>query len=221
MPHAFVQKLVLPDVNLGKEVTLLFTFDGNMKGIYEQFFPVVCWLTTFGQTGRYRMLATYTSQLAFSSRQVNNGNIVDAESCVEINDSETTTLTEKHRVFRFSNPVEGVAGCLEARNETGSIQDISLGFMSPGEFMPKPVLYFKDVEDGSRVTAKFTPVLRAYITPNYEGTAILQSAIDTPVIWEQNLAALSESTTWNLKRDPATGRYTITQAYRGMSHWGA
>ncbi|KAG2153858.1 hypothetical protein DEU56DRAFT_425470 [Suillus clintonianus] len=201
MSHAFVRNLSFQTKDLGREVTLLLTFDGDVKGIYETFFPVVCWLTTFGQTGPYRMHATYTNQLAFSRPQVDNGSVVDAETCVEIN-----------------NPVKGIPGYLEARNDTGSIQDIALGFMSPRDLMPRPVLYFKEVEDGSNITAQFTPMLRAYITSDYQDTAILHGAIDTPAIWEQNLAALSESTTWNLTRDPATGHYRITQANQGMSN---
>jgi hypothetical protein len=96
--------------------------------------------------------------------------------------------------------------------------------------MPKPALYFTDVgyvffrlfllqsaystqrRDGSNVTARFTPILRAYITSDYQETAIIRGAIDTPAIWMQDLAALSQSTTWTLARDPATGRYTMTQS---------
>jgi len=100
--------------------------------------------------------------------------------------------------------------------------------MSPGDLMPKPALYFNEVgyvvfpfflllqsahsakcRDGSHVTARFTPVLRAYITSDYQETAIIRGAIDTPAIWSQDLSGLAESTTWTVKRDPATGHYTI------------
>jgi hypothetical protein len=218
MSRTFVRNLYFQTKDLGKEATLLLTFDSDVKGIYEICFPAICWLTTFGQTGSYRMHATYTSQLAFSRPQVTDGNIIEAETCMGINDSEKTTLTRKNSVFQFSNPVKGFPGYLEARNDTGSMQDIALGFMSPGDLMPRPMLYFKEVEDASNITIEFTPILRAYITSDYKHTAILQGAIETPVIWEQNLAALSESTTWDLKRDPYTGHYKITQADQGMSN---
>lgn len=210
IPRIFVRNLSFQTKDLGKEVTLLLTFDSDVKGIYETCFPAVCWLTTFGQTGSYRMNATYTSQLAFSRPQVADGNIVDAETCVEINNSEKTTLTRQNCVFQFSKPVKGVSGFLEAQNDTGFIQDIALGFMSPRELMPRPILHFKEVDDASNIKVQFTPILRAYITSDYRHTKILQKAIDTPAIWEQNLAALSESTTWTLKRDPYTGHYQIT-----------
>lgn len=217
MSCTFVRNLSFQTKDLGREATLLLTFDSDVKGIYQTCFPAVCWLTTFGQTGSYRMHVTYTSQLAFSRPQVADGNIIDAETCMEINDSEKTTLTQKNCVFQFTNPVKGDPGYLEIQNNTGSIQDITLGFMSPRDLMPRPILYFKEVEDASNITTQFTPILRAYITSDYQHTTILQGAIDTPAIWEQNLAALSGSTTWNLKRDPSTGHYKITQADQGMS----
>lgn len=217
MSRTFVRNLSFQTKDLGREATLLLTFDNDVKGIYHTCFPAVCWLTTFGQTGSYRMHVTYTSQLAFSRPQVADGNIIDAETCMEINDSEKTTLTRKNCVFQFTNPVKGVPGYLEVQNNTGSIQDITLGFMSPRDLMPRPILYFKEVEDASNITIEFTPILRAYITSDYKYTAILQEAIDTPAIWEKNLAALSESTTWNLTRDPSTGHYKITQVDQGIS----
>jgi hypothetical protein len=104
--------------------------------------------------------------------------------------------------------------------------------MTKGDLMPKPALYFKEIgyvifplslflpqcahgtkcRDDSHVTAKFTPILRAYITSDYQETAIIRGVINMPVIWEQDLAALSDSTTWNLIRDPFTGHYTIEEA---------
>ncbi|KIK40136.1 hypothetical protein CY34DRAFT_284714 [Suillus luteus UH-Slu-Lm8-n1] len=102
----------------------------------------------------------------------------------------------------------------QAANNTGTVQDFAIGFMNGRDLMPTPALYFTDVGDGSHVTAEFTPILRAYITSDYQETAILRGAIDTPAIWEQDLAALSDSTTWNLTRGPSTGRYTIEKASR-------
>jgi hypothetical protein len=65
--------------------------------------------------------------------------------------------------------------------------------------------------DGSHVVAKFTPKLRAYITSDYQESQILDVAILSDVIWEEDLDGLSQSTTWSLERDPASGRYIITQ----------
>ncbi|KAG2153859.1 hypothetical protein DEU56DRAFT_771423 [Suillus clintonianus] len=209
MSHAFVRNLTFQSNDLGKEATLMLTFD-TMEGLYEDFFPVVWKVSTFGKTGPYRAHATYTSQLAFSIPQVLAGNIVDAETSVKINDSEKTVLTQANNVYHFSPPQAGTSGVLQAVNNTGALQNIAVGFVAPGELMPKPALFFEGVGDESHVTAKFTPVLRAYITSDYQETAIIRGAIDTPAVWTQNLAGLAASTTWELKRDLASGHYTIT-----------
>jgi hypothetical protein len=104
------------------------------------------------------------------------------------------------------------------------------GFKSSGGLLPTPVLYFNEVgsvifplylsqathratrRDGSNITAQFTPKLRAYVTSDYKETEILKGEIHSPLLWEKNLAELAETTTWNLTRDPATGRYTIAEA---------
>ncbi|KAG1777069.1 hypothetical protein EV702DRAFT_1105493 [Suillus placidus] len=195
----FTRNLTFQSNELGKDVSIMLTFDGAMEGLYEDFFPVVWKVSKFGKTGG----------LAFSKPQVENGNIIDAATCVKINNSEKTTLTEANEVYQFSAPKAGTTGVLQAVNSTGAVQDIAVGFMSKGQLMPTPALYFNGVGDGSHVTAKFTPVLRAYITSDYQETAILRGAIDTPAIWSRNLAELAPSTTWTLTRDPASGKYTI------------
>jgi hypothetical protein len=102
--------------------------------------------------------------------------------------------------------------------------------MTRGDLMPKPVLYYNEVgyvsfpvcllqcahstkrRDGSHVMAQLNTVLRAYITSDYEENTILRESIDTPELWSHDVAALPESTTWNLKYDSSSGRYTIVQA---------
>ncbi|KAG2030952.1 hypothetical protein BDR03DRAFT_1033421 [Suillus americanus] len=66
--------------------------------------------------------------------------------------------------------------------------------------------------DDSNVTAQFTPRLCAYVTSDYQETKILRGKIQTPMLWEMDLAKLSETTTWNLTWDANTGHYTITKA---------
>ncbi|KAG1765786.1 hypothetical protein EDD22DRAFT_392408 [Suillus occidentalis] len=207
MSEVFVRNLSFQAHDLGREATLLLTFDGNMKGMYEKFFPIVWKVCTFGKEGYHSMSAAYTSQLAFFKAQVDDGTITEAATCVNINDGEITTLTQDDdEVFHFSDPVAGTEGYMLAKNETGFVQDIAIGFMSPGKLMPTPALYFSDVGDGSCAEATFTPKLRAYITTDFVQTAILQRAIDTQCIWEQDLSCLdSEVTTWTLTYDSCHG----------------
>ncbi|KAG2128018.1 uncharacterized protein EDB93DRAFT_179915 [Suillus bovinus] len=211
-PRPFVRNLTFQSNNLGKEVTLMLAWSPNLDGLYQDVFPIVWKVTKFGKDGPYRATATYTAQLAFSRAQVDAGKVIGAATSVNININQKTMLTEANEVYHFSPPESGPAGILQAQNHTGSIQEIAVGFVNKGDFMPTPVLYFSDVGDGSRVTAKYTPVLRAYITADYEETAILRGQVDTPAIWTQDLTGLAQNTTWNLARDPNTGRYSLTHA---------
>ncbi|KAG2149130.1 uncharacterized protein EDB93DRAFT_1250053 [Suillus bovinus] len=211
-PRPFVRNLTFQSNNLGKEVTLMLAWSPNLEGLYQDVFPIVWKVTKFGKEGPYRATATYTAQLAFSRAQVEAGKVISAATSVNININQKTTLTEANEVYHFSPPETGTAGILQAQNHTGSIQEIAVGFVNKGDFMPTPVLYFSDVGDGSRVTAKYTPVLRAYITADYEETAILRGQVDTPAIWTQDLTGLAQNTTWNLSRDANTGRYSLTHA---------
>ncbi|KAG1846388.1 hypothetical protein DFJ58DRAFT_730516 [Suillus subalutaceus] len=215
MSHPFIRNLTFQSNNLGKEAMIILALiNGDLKGLYEDFFPIVWKVSTFGKTGgcAYRAQATYTNQLAFSKAQVVNGNVISAGTCVKINDSEKTTLTQANDVYHFSPPQAETSGVLQALNKTGAVQDLAIGFLNKGDLMPMPALYFNEVGDESSVKAQFTPILCVYITLDYRETAILQGAINTPAIWTQDLAVLSENMTWNLKRDTATGRYTVVQA---------
>jgi len=209
-PRPFVRNLTFQANDLGKEVTLMLAWSPNVEGLYEDVFPIAWKVSKFGKSGPYRATATYTAQLAFSRAQVADGKVISAATSVNINNGEKTILTEANEVYHFSTPQAGTSGILQAQNHTGSIQEIAVGFVNKGDFIPTPVLYFSDVGEGSHVTAKFTPVLRAYITSDYEETSILRGQVDTPAIWSQDLTGLAQNTTWNLSRDANTGRYTIT-----------
>ncbi|KAG1812557.1 uncharacterized protein BJ212DRAFT_1301531 [Suillus subaureus] len=213
MSRPFIRNLTFQSNDLGKEATIMLALiNGDLQGLYEDFFPIVWKVSTFGKTGAYRAQATYTNQLAFSKAQVVNGNVISAGTCAKLNDGEKTTLTRTNDVYHFSSAQAGTSGVLQAVNKTGAVQDLAIGFMNKGDLMPTPALYFNEVGDESSVKAQFTPILRIYVTSDYQETAILRGAIDTPAIWTQDIAALAENTIWNLKRDTATGRYTIVQA---------
>ncbi|KAG1772539.1 hypothetical protein EV702DRAFT_1201396 [Suillus placidus] len=211
MSSLFVRNLIFQSNNLGKESDLLLTFNATVPGVGDHS-PVVWRVSTFGKEGTYQMKATYRSQLAFTKPQVEDGNIVGAAAAVNVNVSQQTNLTQASSVFRFSAPVDGTAGYLKATNDTGTNQGLAIGFQAVNESFPTPMLYFNEVRDESYVTAQFTPRLHAYVTSDYKETQILTGEIQSPLLWNEDLAALAETTTWNLTWDGNTGYYKITQA---------
>ncbi|KAG1726411.1 hypothetical protein EDB19DRAFT_1752674 [Suillus lakei] len=120
---------------------------------------------------------------------VDDGNITGAATGVKINLGQQTTLTKNGQVFSFSTPQAGLHGTLEAVNDTGDNQNITVGFMIPGQFLPKPALFFDNIRALS-----------------------CRDAIQAPPIWVHDLTALEQSTTWNLTRDPAIWTLHITRA---------
>ncbi|KAG2128527.1 uncharacterized protein EDB93DRAFT_1184528 [Suillus bovinus] len=208
----FVRNLTFQSNNLGKEVTIMLAWSSNLDGLYQDVFPIVWKVIKFGKEGPYKATATYTAQFAFSRAQFEAGKVISAATSVSINHGEKTTLTEANEVYHFSPPQAGTYGTMQAQNCTGTPQGMAIGFVNKGDFMPTPALYFSDVGNNSRVTVKFTPTLRAYVTSDYEETAVLRSQVDTPAIWSQDLTGLAQNTTWNISRDANTGRYTITHA---------
>ncbi|KAF9237975.1 hypothetical protein BU15DRAFT_75585 [Melanogaster broomeanus] len=84
------------------------------------------------------------------------------------------------------------------------------GFTTSGS-IPIPMLYFESVGSGATASAQFHPILRAYITSEYQESEILRSAVAWPVLWERNLPELDESSTWALSRNVSTGEFTLIQ----------
>lgn len=85
---------------------------------------------------------------------------------------------------------------------------LGTSILFPQPEAPHKYYYFSDT---SSVTAQFTPVLRVYITADYQSTAIIQAQITSPMVWSKNLATLGDSSSWVLTSDQA-GVYHIEGA---------
>ncbi|KAF9220785.1 hypothetical protein BS17DRAFT_820308 [Gyrodon lividus] len=215
MSDVFTRHLKFCTNNLGADVTLMLTFNNkDIKGLYHDKFPI-CWkVANFAAEGPYSMRVKFQSQLAFVKSQISSFShtIVDTSTYKLLNVGDKTTLTKDARgVFHFSEAVDGEHGHLQVVNGCPSVEDISIGFVEPNsDEGPTPVLYFHSIDNGSLLEAQFTPVLRAYVTTQYQETQIIRDEVDTPVIWERDLTKLAKDTTWVLARDEQTGWYKIT-----------
>ncbi|KAF8840225.1 hypothetical protein BDN67DRAFT_968819 [Paxillus ammoniavirescens] len=217
MSAVFSRTLTFKAKDLGVDATLMLTFDDHISGLYHDKFPV-CWkVTNFAAKGPYSMKATYQSQLAFVKPQVDHGSdtIVDASTYQLVNVNDKTTLTKDDKgVYHFSDVTKGAAGFLQAVNGCPLVEDLAIGFTKPNSGQdPNPVLYFKSIGTNAFVRAQFTPVLRAYITEQYQETQIIKAEVDVSSIWQADLAGLEPTTTWILTHDKATGKYTIAEGH--------
>lgn len=204
-----VRNLIFQSKDLGTESDLLLTFNDPAPNVGDHY-PVVWRVSTFGKEGIYQMIATYyLNQHAFTKPQVEGVMIAGAAAAVDISGArQQTTLTKVDNIFEFSTPVEGTAAVI---NDTGETVDLTFGFHADGQSLPTPLVYFNNIKDGSKVTPQFSPRLRAYVTSEYKEGEILTGEIATPLLWEQDLAALDEYSVWDLTWDPETRHYNITR----------
>ncbi|KAF9231639.1 hypothetical protein BU15DRAFT_82151 [Melanogaster broomeanus] len=212
---SFTRNLTIECQDLGKEATIMFTFDDSTnESMYKDKFPV-CWkVIIFPADGPILARVTFQSQYAFAKPQVGNNRIVDVSTYMRLEVGQSTTLTKSDDgVYTFSVPTTGdYPDSLQAKNASPSSESLALTCIT-SDSRPTPVLYFDSVASGTFTSAQFVPRLRAYIISDYEfeETGILRGQIASPVIWEQNLADLDESSTWALTYDPLPGVYALRQ----------
>ena len=60
------------------------------------------------------------------------------------------------------------------------------------------------------VVCKYHPILRAYMTSDYQETEVISGEIQTGMIWERDLAQLEDTTNWRLTYDGGSGQYNLT-----------
>lgn len=216
-PGTIVRNLTFQSNDLGRNMTIVLTFDADVDGLYDTIYPVVWKVLTFQKTGLCRFDVTYTNDLALSEADIADENLVQTGADFRLKPGQQTTLTleDDSDTLSFSPPVDGTSGYLTAENKTGLVQDLAVGFfdptMSSPVSSPVPTHFFKEVEDGSTVAVQCKPVLRVYLESDYQETEVLVDAIDSTAIWEQDLHRLFRNTTFNVGLDLFTGRCTLTK----------
>lgn len=219
-----VRNLTFQSDGFGRETTILLVFDTDMEGLYDTIYPVVWKTFTFPKTGSRSYNVTYSDDLAFSEAKIGHDNLVRTFSPLKLKPGQKTTLSlDDDDETRFSPPVNFATGDhLTAENETGFIQDLAVGFYGPSKSImfnlsgpiltgPDPMLFFKEVENGSKATAQWKPVLRIYVESDYKETEVLVDAIKSTAILEQDLHQLFRNTVFNLERNMLTGRCKLTK----------
>ncbi|KAG1794894.1 uncharacterized protein HD556DRAFT_1442681 [Suillus plorans] len=214
-PGAIVRNLTFQSENLGRDTTILLVFDTDMEGLYDTIYPVVWKTFTFPKTDWYSYNVTYSDDLGFSKVRIGNRNLLDTLGHFKLKPGQKTTLSlNDDDDLRFSLPVNGTNDYLTAENETGFHQDLAVGFYDPSRtftYGPAPMLFFKEVGNGSKATAQCKPVLRIYVESDYRETEVLVDAIKSTAILEQDLHQLFRNTVFNLERNMLTGRYKLTK----------
>ncbi|KAG1844490.1 hypothetical protein F4604DRAFT_1979216 [Suillus subluteus] len=210
----FVKKLTFESNDLGIDVNLLLTFDDQSiaDGLYKSCYPSAFAVRKFGAEGTYRADVTYRSQLAFTKVTVSNDVIQSASTNVPINVGQSTILTKEGEVYRFSDPKTDSSvpeKNIQCTNNAPFKEDIGVGFIEKEGDAPKTTLVWRDVARGQKLNSEFTPVLRGYIGTDYQENCLIKGQVETDRLFEENLAALDDQTTWAITYDFSTGVFSI------------
>jgi hypothetical protein len=205
----FTRNITVQTRDIGTNVTLLFTFQPPTPGLFKDFIPLAWRVAKLAAKGNQTALVTYVNQLIFTRAQVTSGNFVSSGSWTNIDLKQATNLkADDQGTFFFDDPTPIPENNIRCTNKTKARQNISTGFNNNNQ--PNSVLVFKDVGNNSSVQVEFTPVLKIYISSDYQETEILRGNIQNEdPLWSQNIAGLGESTTLTLTKDAETGEYKL------------
>ncbi|KAG8793425.1 hypothetical protein FRC12_002800 [Ceratobasidium sp. 428] len=172
--------------NLQKDTSVVLMFQPPATDkLFKDQFPVVWKVITFRARGDYgKATVKYAARLAFGYAQTDADNLVDSGAWTEV------------------------------RNNSSGRTDLSIGFVKGDGIDQRfePTLVWTGVGAKSNITAQFTPVLRAYVTRDYQASQLLRGEVETDTIWEQNINELNDVTGWNFQEDNANGGFSITPA---------
>ncbi|KAG8777837.1 hypothetical protein FRB91_004885 [Serendipita sp. 411] len=72
-----------------------------------------------------------------------------------------------------------------------------------------PLVIFERVGVSCAAISKFSPILKAYVTRQYQQGEIIHHGIHIPAILHQDLSALKKDTAWVFTRAKLTGKYSL------------
>ncbi|EMD31820.1 hypothetical protein CERSUDRAFT_100052 [Gelatoporia subvermispora B] len=205
--------LTFKSTDLGENVNLMLCFAAPSGDWSASSSPIAWRVTTLAAKGRSAMTATYANNLAFARTQVDGGSLVYASNYVPISPGQHTTLRMDDTVtpptYFFEDPTSIPGISVEAKNGTGQVTDIALGFIEnlgePNEIMD-PALVYKNIGSGQSVTVDFVPIVRAYVNVNYSQNQMLRADIQhASLVWEGNLWDMQPFTTFEVYRNERGG----------------
>ncbi|KAH6893866.1 hypothetical protein BKA70DRAFT_1321507 [Coprinopsis sp. MPI-PUGE-AT-0042] len=202
---SFVRTMTFIGHNLGKNATLLLTFDNieSNPGMYSKYYPTAFKVVGFGATGVQSTTVTYKNQLVFLKPQVDQGNNIVSSGVFEpIKNGEQTDLITTHAVapktYGFTSPIPSSEGAsVTAHNKTGEVATIAMGCQdAKNPDLATPFFIFKDIQNDSSVTCQFQPLLRGYFTDDFQENEVLNAEVPSAEAFKQDLEKLPEETTW-------------------------
>ncbi|KAG8738563.1 hypothetical protein FRC10_006688 [Ceratobasidium sp. 414] len=202
--------------NLMKDTSVVLVFQPpETSKLFKDQFPVVWKVITFRARGHGKATVKYAARLAFGYAQTDADNLVDSAAWTEVRSGDMTSITGGANEKRFGGITkrEGTK-LLVCKNNSSGRADLSIGFVKGDGIDQRfePTLVWQGVGAKSNITAQFTPILRAYVTRDYQASQLLRGEIETDQIWEMNINELDDVTGWRFEEDDSNGGFSITPA---------
>ncbi|CAG7849734.1 SubName: Full=Uncharacterized protein {ECO:0000313/EMBL:CCA74886.1} [Serendipita indica DSM 11827] len=198
------------DSGVAKGGTLLFTFKPlDRIGLKQK---KVAWkVIPFAANAKKRAQVEYVNQLAFIAPQVSGGNRIDPSTYEAVNVGDAVSYDLDGDGQLVINEADDLKrpDFITARNNTRKIQDIAIGLQPKPRKDPEPILYFPKVGNTTMVVAKYHPILRAYMTSDYQESEVISGEIQTGLMWERDLSQLPDTSSWILTYDDDSGMYNL------------
>ncbi|TFK51271.1 hypothetical protein OE88DRAFT_1735200 [Heliocybe sulcata] len=154
----------------------------------------------------------FTSQLAFGITGLGHDNVVTSNVAAKIAPGQNVAVNLKndHAIFDTPTTVPSQKEIVSCENKTGRKQTLSVGFFAGNDY--NPTYIWENVGASSSVTARYHPILKAYITSNMkQGQFLTAGLVTKDPIWQKNLVNLSNNTQWDIIVNPDTGAYSIDE----------
>ncbi|CAG7849727.1 SubName: Full=Uncharacterized protein {ECO:0000313/EMBL:CCA71574.1} [Serendipita indica DSM 11827] len=211
MSNQFKKKLIIRASGLAKGGTLLLTFK-PLEDIGTAQQKVAWKVIPFATNTNKKAQAEYVNQLVFIGPQIDDDNLISPSTFgnVNVGGAVDFTLDSDKNLLISDTDKNKRPGFVVATNSTGKIQDIAIGLQPNPKKDPEAILYFPKIGNTSQVVCKYHPILRAYMTSDYQETEVISGEIQTGMIWERDLAQLEDTTNWRLTYNGSTGQYSLS-----------
>ncbi|QRV94540.1 hypothetical protein RhiJN_22558 [Ceratobasidium sp. AG-Ba] len=204
--------------DLREDTTIMLMFEPpDNEKLFKTHFPVVWKVITMPAGGHCKARVQYTARPAFGCAETDENYVVGNMAWEEIKSGIRSSISGEYFGRRRDSDEKGYSNhVIVCTNSTRKRANLSIGFVK-GEGIDQrytPVLFWKGVGAGCKVSTQFTPVLNAYVTQAYKSSEMLRWETEVDPIWSCNLDELDDVTGWNLFEDYRSGAFYLEESWK-------
>jgi len=199
---------------LSQNTTILLTFNKLVKSQLTLKQNYVAWKVIEARAPNGSATVHFTGRVGFAQSEMDDGQIVRGSTFIEVPLGSTTNLIEgPDHLNVFEQPVKDpqTGTLVKVKNNTSMRQSLSVGTFtnsSSGTLQYSPAFYWGGVGTKLSIEADFHPTLMVFVGKEYRENQLITADLASDVLWTQNLASLSSTTSIDLV-ETAQGGFEI------------